>query len=95
MSEFDFLTPEFVADCNRCGIACHLDMFPWKYLDVTDDEFMAIKMNFIGGYVVPKEYQRKLLGVIRAQERLLKKRFLFVQKRNKTKIPTGEQLEMF
>ena len=98
MSRFDFLTPEFVDACNKCGIQCHLDCFPWEYLGWTDEAFMEVELHFTDGTVIPKDHQKKLLRVVRAQETLLEERWAFVQKRDAA-IPKrpkfGKQLEMF
>jgi len=98
MSRFDFLTPEFVTACNSCGIQCHLDVFPWKYLGWTDEDFMGVELHFTDGTVIPKDHQQKLLRVVRASEKQLEERWAFVQKRDakKTKqLKFGKQLEMF
>lgn len=98
MSKFDFLTPEFVKQCNSCGIQCHLSSFPWKYLGWSDEDFMAVEMQFTDGTVIPKSHQEKLLRVVRAQEQTLIERWEFVKKRDAVmpKQPKfGKQLEMF
>lgn len=98
MSKFDFLTPEFVAACNKCGVQCHLDVFPWKYLGWSDEDFMAVELHFTDGTVIPKSHQEKLLRVVRAQEQVLKDRWAYVQKRDAVmpkRLKFGKQLEMF
>lgn len=97
MTDFTFLTPDFVKSCNACGVPCNLDVFPWKYLGWTDDDFMAEELKFTDGHVIPKD-QKKLLRVVRAQEQVLTERWEFVQKRDAVmpKQPKfGKQLELF
>jgi hypothetical protein len=93
MKKLEFLTPEFIESCNACGIPCDLSIFPWKYLGYSDEEFMALELWFEGGHVIPKEHQQKLLGVVRAQERQLRRRFELTRKRKP--YSTKNQLEMF
>ena len=98
MSKFDFLTPEFVEDCNKCGIQCHPDRFPWKYLGWSDDAFMAEDLCFSDGKPIPKVFQQRLLAVIRTQEKVLIERREYIRKRDEI-MPAqpkfGNQLELF
>lgn len=94
----DFLTPEFVEDCNRCGIRCNLNVFPWRYLGWSDEDFMNETLRFSDGKVIPKVFQKKLIAVIRTQERTLIERWEYVQKRDKAmpkQSKFGKQLELF
>jgi len=95
MSDFDFLTPEFVAECNKRGVQCRLDIFPWKYLGWSDEDFMAVELRFTDGTVIPKSHQEKLLRVVRAQEKKLIERWEFVQKHDAVMPKFGKQLELF
>jgi len=103
MDKFDFLTPEFVKrHCVPAGIACNRDVFPWKYLGWTEEEFMEVELKFAHGGTVPKEHQKKLYGVVTAQEQQLIERHEYVTARDaalkpihEAKSPQGEQLELF
>lgn len=103
VAKFDFLTPEFLKNHQKTlGVKVDLSIFPWKYLGVTDEEFMAEEIKFAHGGVVPKDHQKKLLGVVRAQEQQLLERHEYTVSRDaalrpvhKKSSPQGEQLELF
>lgn len=96
--KFNFLTPEFIkAHHKATGIKIIPDIFPWKWLDCTDADFMAVKMKFSHGPVIPDEHKRTLLGVIRQQEKELMEQHDYMKKREKTmgKPEKQIQLELF
>jgi len=98
MSRFDFLTPEFIkAHHKATGIRVIPDIFPWKYLGVTDAEFMENEICFSHGPVIPAERKRILLGVVRLQEKELMERQKYLVKREKVMgaPPKYIQLELF
>lgn len=98
MSRFDFLTPEFIkAHHKATGIRVIPDIFPWKYLGFTDAGFMADKICFSHGPVIPDEHKRTLLGVVRQQEKELTERHDYLARREKTmgKPSKNIQLELF
>ena len=98
MSKFDFLTPEFIkAHEKATGIRVIPDIFPWKYLGVTDAAFMADKIRFSHGPVIPEPHKLVLLGVVRQQEKELMERREYVKKREKKMgaPPKYKQLELF
>jgi len=103
-TKLDFLTPELIKQhCRDSRLKYDPNVFPWKYLGWSDEDFMAVDMKFAHGGTVPKDHQRRLLGIVRAQEKLLKERYDFVTERrralNTRKLqnlaPRGKQLEMF
>jgi len=102
-SKFDFLTPEFIWKHRKAiGTTVKLTVFPWKYLGWTDEAFMAEEIRFAHGGIVPKDYQRILLGVVRAQERQLTERHHYLTTRDaalrpvhEKASPQGKQLELF
>ena len=98
MSDFDFLTPEFIkAHEKATGIRVIPDIFPWKFLGFTDADFMATKVNYSHGPVIPAKHKLALLGVVRQQEKELIERRDYIAGREKVmgKPPKYIQLELF
>jgi len=98
MSRFDFLTPEFIRKhCVTVSIKVDRDIFPWKWLDCTDEEFMANEMRFAHGPVIPERQKTTLLGVVRAEETKLLEIHAFVTERERVMGPAPKytQLELF
>lgn len=86
-------------ECIAVGIKPgKLDVFPWKYLGMTDEEFMAEELHFAHGPVVPKKQQRILLGVVRAEEESISERYaeyMRVRKLALKPFNTRRQLRLF
>ena len=98
MNKFNFLTPEFIAAHKKAtGICVILDIFPWKYLGCTDEEFMADKICFSHGPVIPEKQKHVLLGLVRQQEKELLEQHNYITKREKAigKPEKQIQLELF
>lgn len=98
MSDFDFLTPEFIKAHERAtGIRVIPDIFPWKYLGYSDEEFVAEKIHYSHGPVIPAKQQLTLLGVVRQQEKELMERRDYLAGREKAmgKPKKQIQLELF
>jgi len=98
VSDFDFLTPEFIAAHKKAtGICVIPDIFPWKYLGCTDEEFMADKICFSHGPVIPEKHKHVLLGLVRQQEKeLLERRDYMVSREKVMGKPEKQiQLELF
>jgi len=100
MSRFDFLTPEFISKhCRPCGLNVNMDVFPWKYMGMTDQEFMDETLHYAHGPEIPKNHQRALLGVVRASEEIILERKEFIDNREKAlrpvQVKVGQQLELF
>jgi hypothetical protein len=96
--KFDFIDTKFIAKWEKAtGIKIYLDIFPWKYLGWSDEEFLTKKIHFSHGPLIPKDHQRKLLGVVREQEKLLLEQHEHDTKREKAmgKPPKYKQLELF
>jgi hypothetical protein len=73
------------------------DIFPWKFLGLTDAEFMATKVNYSHGPVIPDKQKLVLLGVVRQQEKELMEQRDYIAKRENVmgKPPKQIQLELF
>lgn len=98
MNRFDFLTPDFIKKhCVTVGIKVDRDIYPWKWLDCSDEEFMAAPMCFAHGPVIPDEQKRLLLGVVREEEKKLLDIHAFVTERERVMGPAPKytQLELF
>lgn len=100
MSKFDFLTPEFIKKhCKPVGMGVNMSVFPWKYMGMSDDEFMDVELHYAHGPVIPKDHQRKLLGVVRASEVQVLERKGYLDDKEKALEPVqvkfGKQLELF
>lgn len=90
------------AACITIGISADkLGIFPYKYFDMTDDEFMAEELRFVHPprAVVPKETQRRLLGILRIAEQDLAEQYAesmrLMRVRLAQKLKIGKQLELF
>lgn len=98
MSDFDFLTPDFIkAHKKATGARIILQIFPWKYLGWSDTEFMANEMYFSHGPVIPDEQKRILLVYVRIEEEKLLVIHKFVTDRERVMGPAPKytQLELF
>lgn len=100
MSRFDFLTPEFIKKhCRPVGIKVRREVFPWRYLGMTDDEFMAEAedLHYGHGPAIPGKQQRSLLGIVRIEEEKLLEIHKFVTDRERVMgpAPVYKQLELF
>ncbi len=63
------MTDDYRKQCIAVGIARNkLGVFPYKYLGMTDAEFMAQEIHFAHGPVVPDRSKRMLLGMVRIEE---------------------------
>ncbi len=61
--------PDYRKQCIAVGIARDkLGIFPYKYLGMTDAEFMAEEIRFAHGPIVPEVSMRTLLGIVRVEE---------------------------
>lgn len=99
MSDFDFLTPEFIRkECKPLHIKCNREIFPWKYLGWSDVDFVAEDLHFSHGPAIPVKQKRILLGVIREEEQKLLAIHKYVTWRNAVmglERTTGKQLRLF
>ncbi len=98
MSRFDFLTPDFIKKhCKPVGIQLRLDVFPWKYLGWSAEEFMAELLRFPHGQLIQEPYKWHLLGVVRIEEQRLLEIHKFVTDRERVMGPAPKytQLELF
>lgn len=96
--KFDFIDTKFIEKWEKnTGICIHLDIFPWKYLGWTDEKFLVEKIHFSHGPEIPEPHRRKLLVVVREQEKLLLEQHEYDQKTAKKagKQPKYVQLELF
>ena len=60
---------DFRKQCIAVGIARdRLGVFPYKYLGISDAEFMAETIRFAHGPAVPEPAKRTLLGIVRVEE---------------------------
>ena len=98
MNRFDFLTPSFIKKhCKPCGLRVDRDIYPWKYLGWSDEDFMANEMRFANQLVIPDDHKLTLLGVVRVEEEKLLAIHKFVTDREAVmgKPPKYIQLELF
>ena len=90
------------AACITIGISAEkFKIFPYKYFDMTDEEFMAEELLFVHPprAVVPKATQRHFLGIVRIAEQDLKEQFAEYARKMRVrlnqKFNIGKQLELF
>lgn len=61
---------QFAADCTAAGRMIIPDGFPWKYMGLADDEFLAMDLRYAGSRKpVPADTRVKWLAVVRQAER--------------------------
>jgi hypothetical protein len=95
MIGFDFLTPEFIkAHEKATGIKIIPEIFPWKFLGFTDADFMATKVNFSHGPVIPDKHKFVLLGVVRQQEQELMEQHDYITRREKVMGKPSKQIQL-
>ena len=59
---------EFAAAVTDRGRQVVPDAYPWKYMGLSDEEFLALPLRFAGGGLMPIEHKRKQLPVLRWAE---------------------------
>jgi hypothetical protein len=97
-SKFDFLTPDFIKGHEKAtGIRIIPTIFPWRWLDCTDEAFLNTKMTFSNGQEMPEDHKQSLLRCIRNEEKVMLDRRNFTKKREKVmgNQPKYVQLELF
>ena len=93
-NKFSFIDAKFIAaHLKATGIKIIPTIFPWRWLDCTDEEFMGTELKFSHGPVIPAEHKLKLLACIRLQE----KELMEEHKRETVigKVPKYVQLELW
>lgn len=61
---------QFAADCTAAGRMIIPEGFPWKYMGLSDEEFLGLDLRYDRTRKpVPAEMKAKWLGVVRQAER--------------------------
>ncbi len=61
--------PEFLAAMKAKGRITNMDCFPWKYIGLSDKEFVALPLQTESGELASPELKRDWLPCIRAAEK--------------------------
>ena len=60
--------PEFARQVTECGRMVVPDAFPWRYMGVPDEEFLAVEHRYATGEPAPREQKCAWLAVVRRAE---------------------------
>ncbi len=64
---------EFAAACTECGRQIVPDSFPWRYMGMTVEQFLALPLQYANGRPVADTIKPTWLRIVRAHERCVER----------------------